>query len=56
MDGQCAHHHGSHRLRGAVPRLVDSAAWLGCWTSDPDDLCLHHILHLQPPSRLLPER
>ena len=55
LDSECAHHHGGHRLWRAVSRLVDGAAWLGCWTGDPDDLCLHHVLYLQPPCRLLPE-
>jgi hypothetical protein len=55
LDSKCAHHHSGHRLWRAVSRLVDGAAWLGCWTGDPYDLCLHHVLHLQPPCRLLPE-
>ena len=55
LDSECAHHHGGHRLWRAVSRLVDGAAWLGCWTGDPDDLCLHHVLYLQPPCWLLPE-
>uniref|UniRef100_A0A0A9H5K3 Uncharacterized protein n=1 Tax=Arundo donax TaxID=35708 RepID=A0A0A9H5K3_ARUDO len=56
MDGKCAHHHGGHRLRRALPCMVNGAARLGRRAGDPDDLLRHYLLHLQPSRRLLPHR
>jgi hypothetical protein len=54
MDRERAHHHGGHRLRRALPRVVDGTARLDCRAGDADALLDHHLLHLQPSRRLLP--
>ncbi|XP_044961019.1 uncharacterized protein LOC123412133 isoform X1 [Hordeum vulgare subsp. vulgare] len=56
MDSQCAHHHGRHRLRRALPRLGDGTARLGRRAGHPDAVRRNHLLHLRPPRRLLPHR
>jgi hypothetical protein len=56
MDGERAHHHGGHRLRRALPRLVDGATRLDRRARDAGALLDHHLLHLQPSRRLLPHR
>jgi hypothetical protein len=56
MDRERAHHHGGHRFRRALPRVVDGAARLDRRAGDADALLDHHLLHLQPSRRLLPHR
>lgn len=53
VDSKRTCNNGSDWVRGAVPGVVYSSAWMDCGNSHSLNIFLHHSLYLQSLSRLL---